>query len=212
MTSMSFSPKSGCPMCGIVSSGTSSIGADTSTDPNPATDIQQQEILWRDDNITVYKEKVHPVSSKGHIIIVFNLHVPSLYSLSSSDLPLLVSIRDLSYRILSSIQLSTSCTEYPQDIAPPSSNAPALTQPGRNPYLCGASTSTLESSLRSLDQHKYFRVGFITTPFRDSKIPVTDHLHAHAYVLPADCMGWWRSIAFSTFAWYAIDDLIAEIR
>lgn len=71
MTSMSFSPKSGCPMCGIVSSGTSSIGADTSTDPNPATDIQQQEILWRDDNITVYKEKVHPVSSKGHIIIVF---------------------------------------------------------------------------------------------------------------------------------------------
>ena len=57
-----------------------------------------------------------------------------------------------------------------------------------------------------------FRIGFITPPFRDAKIPVTDHLHAHAYVEPGDLMSWWRSVAYSPIAWYAIDDLIAEIR
>lgn len=57
-----------------------------------------------------------------------------------------------------------------------------------------------------------FRIGFITPPFRDSKIPVADHLHAHAYVEPADLMGWWRSLAYGPLAWYAIDDLMAEIR
>lgn len=63
----------------------------------------------------------------------------------------------------------------------------------------------------STDMSK-FRIGFITPPFWDTKIPVTDHLHAHAYVEPADLMGWWRSVAYSSVAWYAIDDLIAEIR
>ena len=57
-----------------------------------------------------------------------------------------------------------------------------------------------------------FRIGFITPPFRDAKIPITGHLHAHAYVEPADLMGWWRSVAYSPVAWYPIDDLIAEIR
>lgn len=57
-----------------------------------------------------------------------------------------------------------------------------------------------------------FRIGFITPPFKDNKIPVTDHLHAHAYILPADLMGWWRRVAYSSLAWYDIDDLIAEIR
>ncbi len=57
-----------------------------------------------------------------------------------------------------------------------------------------------------------FRIGFITPPFRDAKIPVTDHLHAHAYIMPADLMGWWRGVAYGPLAWYAIDDLIAEIR
>jgi len=57
------------------------------------------------------------------------------------------------------------------------------------------------------------RIGFVTPPFRDPKIPVTDHLHAHAYLLPADRMSWLRStMAFNPLAWYAIDDLIAEIR
>ena len=41
---------------------------------------------------------------------------------------------------------------------------------------------------------------------------MTDHLHAHAYILPADLMGWWRAVGYSPVAWYAIDDLIAEIR
>ena len=57
-----------------------------------------------------------------------------------------------------------------------------------------------------------FRIGFITPPFRDNKIPVTDHLHAHGYVLPADLMSWWRAVGYSAMAWYDVDDLIAEIR
>lgn len=57
-----------------------------------------------------------------------------------------------------------------------------------------------------------FRIGFITPPFKDNKIPVTDHLHAHAYISPADLMGWWRGVAYGPLAWYSIDDLIAEIR
>ena len=57
-----------------------------------------------------------------------------------------------------------------------------------------------------------FRIGFITPPFKDNKIPVTDHLHAHAFIGPPDLVGWWRGVAYSPVAWYAIDDLIAEIR
>jgi hypothetical protein len=55
-------------------------------------------------------------------------------------------------------------------------------------------------------------VGFITPPFRDNKIPVTDHLHAHAYLGATDLAGWWRRSAYSSLGWYAIEDLIAEIR
>ncbi|KIY67586.1 hypothetical protein CYLTODRAFT_483836, partial [Cylindrobasidium torrendii FP15055 ss-10] len=57
-----------------------------------------------------------------------------------------------------------------------------------------------------------FRIGFIGPPFRDPKIPVSDHLHAHAYIEPDDRMSWWRRFAYSSVAWYGIDDLIAEIR
>ncbi|KAF8758403.1 hypothetical protein RHS01_02711 [Rhizoctonia solani] len=57
-----------------------------------------------------------------------------------------------------------------------------------------------------------FRVGFITPPFRDSKIPVTDHLHVHAYIGTTDLAGWWRAMAYSSVGWYSIEDLIAEIR
>jgi malonyl CoA-acyl carrier protein transacylase len=64
--------------------------------------------------------------------------------------------------------------------------------------------------LQTVEQQ--FRIGFITPPFKDNKIPVTDHLHAHAYIAPGDLMGWWRGIAYSPVAWYSIDDLIAEIR
>lgn len=57
-----------------------------------------------------------------------------------------------------------------------------------------------------------FCIGFITSPFRDPRIPVSDHLHAHAYISPANQLGWFRGIAYSSLAWYDIDDLIAEIR
>lgn len=57
-----------------------------------------------------------------------------------------------------------------------------------------------------------FNIGFITSPFKDSKIPVSDHLHAHAYIGQPDLAGWWRRIAYSHVGWYAIEDLMAEIR
>ncbi|KAG5733057.1 hypothetical protein E4T56_gene3570 [Termitomyces sp. T112] len=125
------------------------------------------DVLWRDENFTAYREKAHPVSSKGHIVVAFNLHVPSIYTLSSSDLPLLVNVRILATRLLASL-------------LPPDENL--------------------------------FRIGFIAPPFRDNKIPVTDHLHCHAYIAPPDLMGWWRGIAYGPLAWYPVDDLIAEIR
>jgi hypothetical protein len=73
-----------------------------------------------------------------------------------------------------------------------------------------ATPTTTSTPLQPVDHQ--FRIGFITPPFKDNKIPVTDHLHAHAFIAPGDLMGWWRGIAYSPVAWYAIDDLIAEIR
>jgi len=104
-------------------------------------------------------------------------------SQSSSDLPLLADIKTLAKRLLSSISTPTS------------SFGPSYTSP---------------TPPRHDESH--FRIGFITPPFKDNKIPVTDHLHAHAYITPADRLGWWRGIAYSPIAWYSIDDLIAEIR
>ncbi|KAI6153364.1 hypothetical protein BKA82DRAFT_1002370 [Pisolithus tinctorius] len=175
---MAFAPKAGCPMCGTIADAVTAVQTASSSTPHPNV---SPDVLWKDDNFTAYRESVNPVSSKGHIIIAFNFHVPSLYHLSSSDLPLLASLRDLAKRLLSSI-------------SPPTTPGPIYTSPipARN------------------DAH--FRIGFITPPFRDSKIPVTGHLHAHAYIAPADLLGWWRGVAYSSLAWYAIDDLIAEIR
>ncbi|KAL1951776.1 hypothetical protein VTO73DRAFT_925 [Trametes versicolor] len=184
---MAFAHKPGCPMCGIVSAASASALSPSS----PTGSSAKHEILWRDDNFTVYRESANPVSSKGHIVVVFNLHVPSLYTLSSSDLPLLVSLRDIAHRTLAAL-LAPS--------ASPSSSPAARPQ---NLLDVGQTTRAARES---------FRVGFITPPFRDNKIPVTDHLHAHAYALPADLMGWWRGVAYSSVAWYDVDDLIAEIR
>ena len=75
------------------------------------------------------------------------------------------------------------------------------------PISSGHNTTTSPQHTES-----QFRIGFITPPFKDNKIPVTDHLHAHAYLAPADQLGWWRGVAYSPLAWYAVDDLIAEIR
>jgi len=182
---MAFLPKPGCPLCGIVSTALHAP-SDSPRSPTLPVGSTQPEILWRDDNFTAYRERANPVSSKGHIVIAFNLHVPSIYTLSSSDLPLLVNLRNLATRLLTNLLPPTS---------PISASIP------------NTSTSTpLHSS------NTQFRIGFITPPFKDNKIPVTDHLHAHAYIGPADLMGWWRGIAYGPMAWYAIEDLIAEIR
>lgn len=76
-------------------------------------------------------------------------------------------------------------------------------------------TTPLHTSMQAatpLNHGEDLRIGFITPPFKDSKIPVTDHLHAHAFIGPGNLLGWWRGIAYGPLAWYAIDDLIAEIR
>lgn len=131
-----------------------------------------------------------------------SLHVPSIYTLvsnenkciisrftrlqSSSDVPLLTSLKSLATRHLGAVYAAQS------NRTPTSSS-----------FATG--TTTLPPNVR-------WCVGFITPPFKDTKIPVTDHLHAHAYVLPADLLGWWRGVAYSSVAWYELDDLIAEIR
>jgi hypothetical protein len=95
---MAFAPKAGCPMCGIVSTALhSQISSSTfQSAPNSSSSSNKPDILWRDENFTIYKEKVNPVSSKAHIIIAFksvlgycfshnssihSLHVPSIYTL-----------------------------------------------------------------------------------------------------------------------------------
>ncbi|KAF8350215.1 hypothetical protein F5887DRAFT_420584 [Amanita rubescens] len=183
----SFSAKPGCPLCGIVSSATS-FGQSPPPLTFSSTTSSQHEILWRDSNFTAYREKVNPVSSKAHIIIAFNLHIPSIYTLSSSDLPLLVNLRDLAERLLSSFTAQSQPTT--PTVSPVNARSAVP--------LRGVTDS--------------FRIGFITPPFKDNRIPVTDHLHAHAYISPADLMGWWRGVAYGPLAWYAVDDLIAEIR
>ncbi|KAF9243876.1 hypothetical protein BU15DRAFT_86304 [Melanogaster broomeanus] len=173
---MAFAPKAGCPMCSIVALAATELQSTRASDA--------PEILWRDDNFTAYREKVNPISSRAHIIIAFNLHVPSLYTLSSSDLPLLANVRNLARRLL---------------------GASLPSSPGCSPINSPTSAPLQQDSSQ-------FRIGFITPPFKDNKIPVSDHLHAHAYITPADQLGWWRGVAYGPLAWYAIDDLIAEIR
>ncbi|KAJ7899978.1 hypothetical protein B0H14DRAFT_2556241 [Mycena olivaceomarginata] len=202
---MAFPAKPGCPMCGIVSKAAIHVQPNSPRSPSFPAGSTEPEFLWRDDNFTAYREKANPVSSKGHVIVSFkcvctigpgptahhnpnpSLHVPSIYTLvrrnhvlqSSTDLPLLVNIRNLATRLLNNMLDPTSPT--------PSTSASYRPNPN-------------------------FRIGFITPPFWDGKIPVTDHLHAHAYIAPADLTGWFRGIAYGPAAWYAIDDLIAEIR
>ncbi|XP_006454755.1 hypothetical protein AGABI2DRAFT_189994 [Agaricus bisporus var. bisporus H97] len=167
-------------MCSIITSA-SHTTPNSPRSPSFPPGSTQPEVLWRDDNFTAYREKANPVSSSCHLIIAFNLHVPSIYTLSSTDLPLLVNVRNLANRLL------TSFTPSATPSSPSTSEPPQQADP-------------------------LFRIGFITPPFKDNKIPVTDHLHAHAYIMPADLMGWWRGIGYGPLAWYAIDDLIAEIR
>ncbi|KAH9982677.1 hypothetical protein BGW80DRAFT_1453511 [Lactifluus volemus] len=161
-------------MCGIVAQAQRQRGDPDSSVPPAPPSASQPDVLWRDDNFTIYREKMNPVSSKGHLVVAFNLHVPSIYMLSSSDLPLLSFIRDIAIRLLSS---------------PLKPGTPLSTPTSPTPL-----TSALEP------------------PCAHTQIPVTDHLHAHAFIAPADQLGWFRGIAYSALAWYDIDDLIAEIR
>jgi len=208
---MGFPPKLGCPMCSIVTTASNTAPGSPGS-PSFPPGSTQPEVLWRDDNFTAYREKANPVSSAGHIIVAFKCahtlpfflypntsqtlvctyppSIPSYVILlchwicsrngpqSSSDLPLLVTVKTLATRLLAGLLADS-------------------------PSSATATTST---------PNPQFRIGFITPPFKDSKIPVTDHLHAHAYIAPANLMGWWRSVGYSPMAWYAIDDLIAEIR
>lgn len=92
-------------MCGIVASAVHTPAPSPRSPTFPAAS-SAPEVLYRDDNFTVYRERANPVSSKGHLIIVFksvtcpslhnalrrlifmrlfcSLHVPSLYTLVSS--------------------------------------------------------------------------------------------------------------------------------
>lgn len=119
---------------------------------------------------------------------------------ASSDLPLLVQVRDIANRLLT--ELSTDRLSSDSQPASPLS-----------PITPGSSrTANFLSSTSATGLNPDFRVGFITPPWRDNKIPVTDHLHAHAYILPADKLGWWRGVAYGGLGWYGVEDLIAEIR
>lgn len=169
-------------MCSIVSTAQSDP-LSSPRSPSFSSASTTPEILWKDENFTAYREREYPVSSRAHIIIAFNLHVPSIYSLSSTDLPLLVNVRNIGNRLLSSLSSRASPASSPRTDA-----------------------------VNDMPSNKDFHIGFITPPFKDNKIPVTDHLHAHAYVAPADLMGWWRGVAYGPLAWYSVEDLIAEIR
>ncbi|KAL5534562.1 hypothetical protein ACEPAG_1025 [Sanghuangporus baumii] len=225
--SSSFPSKSGCPMCSIVSKASGS--ASTSLPPqSPMTSPtwrpssrsrtrtgkakdEEPEIIWHDEKFTVYSERAHPVSSTAHLVIIFNLHVPSLYMLSTSDVPLLVQLRDLAHRLLADL---TSHIRFPSSPASPRSpSSPAfLSQSNTAEQTENAHPETGTEAGAGIQIESQFRVGFITPPFKDSQIPVKNHLHAHAYVAPMDRCSWWRSVAYSPIAWYAIEDLIAEIR
>lgn len=180
------------------------------------------DILWRDDNFTAYHEKANPVSSKGHVVILFKCVLPSPRPVdaltvlaactfppyirwygprsapvwpqrsypaqSTTDLPLLIAMQRIGQRLLN--QLAPPATPS----SPDPSGAPT---PGIAPLA---------------PDYSLFKIGFISYPFKDSKIPVTDHLHAHCYVDQPDLAGWWRKMAYGPLAWYSIEDLIAEIR
>ncbi|KZT61363.1 hypothetical protein CALCODRAFT_447664 [Calocera cornea HHB12733] len=186
-----FAPRLGCPLCTIVacarhsdSSPGPSPSHPASNEPSRSSSAGAGELLWttpgggevvyHDDEVTAYIERKEPVSSRGHLVIVFNAHIPSLYSLTPSIIPLLQRLLSLAPALLEE--------HFPR--SHPSSPEPEV------------------------------QVGFITPPLWDPKLPVRDHLHAHAYLGSADRVGWlgMRALAHSAVGWYSVDDLIAEIR
>lgn len=67
---MEYAPKPGCPMCGIISTATHG-STNSPRAPSFPAGSTQPEVVWRDDNFTVYREKAYPVSSKGHLVVAF---------------------------------------------------------------------------------------------------------------------------------------------
>jgi len=115
--------------------------------------------------------------------------------LSSSDLPLLMHIQQVSQSLLTRQVNGTLLAGGSLSTQSPSSPA------------AQAITFSPET-----DPAQKFNIGFIVSPFSDPKIPVSDHVHCHAYIGTLDQAGWWRKINYSGMGWWAIDDLIAEIR
>lgn len=76
---MAYAPKPGCPLCSIVSSA-SHATPNSPLSPSFPAGSTQPEVLWRDDNFTAYREKAHPLSTKGHIIIAFKFVLLCLLS------------------------------------------------------------------------------------------------------------------------------------
>lgn len=74
---MDFAPHKGCPMCGIVAKAQQDADASMAFQPGLSRAAASgsantaPDIIWRDDNFTVYRERAHPVSSRGHLIVVF---------------------------------------------------------------------------------------------------------------------------------------------
>ncbi|KAG8913935.1 hypothetical protein FRC01_004302 [Tulasnella sp. 417] len=270
-----FTPRPGCPLCSIVSTPYPSLlqsprspffngnGSNNSGAPAP-------QIVHKDEKVTVYLERANPVSSKGHLVIVLNLHVPSIYMLvslqrldnqdvlvvrgmldviwgwhapamprvdrrlqfqlailgdleqplicaiydllpvgrgtigvSSSDLPLLLHMQSLAQSLLTKQLGGTLSSSSSSNAVPPTPTSP---NPG-SPNPSQAITFSPET-----DPANRFNIGFIVSPFSDPKIPVSDHVHLHAYIGDMDLAGWWRKLNYSGMGWWAIDDLIAEIR
>jgi len=200
-----FAPRPGCPFCSIVSlshprshiGGSTtprrqdSDGLDTGSPSILVSSSDDNPVIFKDGSITAFVEKKYPISSKGHIILIVNLHVPSMYSLSSSDIPLLNHIQETASRLFLSLN------------PPHTPSSPAPVSPDE---MASANKAPLAPA--DLPLH----VGFITPPFKDNKIPIKDHLHAHAYLGTTDLAGWWRGTAYGYLAWYSVHDLIAEIR
>ena len=57
-------------MCSIVATAVHAPSHSARSPDFPAGS-KQPEVLWRDDNFTIYRERANPVSSKGHLLVVF---------------------------------------------------------------------------------------------------------------------------------------------
>ncbi|EJU01029.1 hypothetical protein DACRYDRAFT_22843 [Dacryopinax primogenitus] len=107
-----YAPRTGCPVCTIVALSRSpptqvpSVNPDSSSpllsSPDPSSVAAGPsvprpvyvtpsggEVVYVDKDVTVFVEKKDPVSSKGHLIVVFNAHITSLYHLTPTSIPLL---------------------------------------------------------------------------------------------------------------------------